>query len=238
VRLIALLQARDEERFLPGWLENIESCVDGIVALDDGSTDATAGILSEHPKLLELLRNPPGQPWDEKANQIALVQAARRHGGDWCLCIDADERMELGFVEGARQLLDEAERDGVQVYRFDLRELWDPFHYRVDGVWGMKTLCRLFKNVPEHRRFDPRRVHRFWMPLELVAQLDDVSRHTGLNIYHLRMIRPEDRAARVARYEALDPEHLYQRIGYQYLVDETDLRLEAIPPERRYVPAP
>jgi hypothetical protein len=146
--------------------------------------------------------------------------------------------MELGFVERARQLLDEAERDGVQVYRFDLRELWDPFHYRVDGVWGMKTLCRLFKNVPEHRRFDPRRVHRFWMPLELVAQLDEVSRYTGLNIYHLRMIRPEDRTARVARYEALDPEHLYQRIGYQYLVDETDLRLEAIPPERRYVPAP
>lgn len=237
MRLIALLQAKDEERFVPGWLSNVEPCVDGIVALDDGSTDGTGAMLASHPKVLEVLRNPPGPRWDERANQIKLVQAGRRQGGDWFLCLDADERLETTFVERAQALLEQAECDGIQVYRFHLRELWDDCsHYRVDGVWGLKTLCRLFKNVPEHRRFDPRQLHRFWMPLELVVQLDAVSRHTGLNIYHLRMIRPEDRTARAARYKSLDADHLYQRLGYDYLIDATGLLLEPVPPERGFSP--
>jgi glycosyltransferase involved in cell wall biosynthesis len=237
MRLTVLLQARNEAHLLPGWLENVGDAVDGIVALDDGSTDGTAEVLRDHPKLVELLQNKPGQPWDERANQVALLQAARRHGADWILCLDADERLELAFTTRARDLLDSADRDGVKVYRFTLRELWDdPCQYRIDGVWSMKTLCRLFKNDPGHRRFDPRKLHRFWMPLELVAQLDSVIRDAEANIYHLRMIRPEDRAARAARYEELDPEHLYQRLGYQYLIDETGIQLERITPDHRYEP--
>jgi hypothetical protein len=56
--LLALLQARNEERFLPGWLANINEIVDGIVALDDGSDDATAEMLAAHPKTVELIRKP------------------------------------------------------------------------------------------------------------------------------------------------------------------------------------
>ena len=67
--LIALLQARDEERFLSGWLENVAPAVDGIVALDDGSQDATAAILAAHPKTLEVICNPPGQAWNERGTK-------------------------------------------------------------------------------------------------------------------------------------------------------------------------
>ena len=235
--LIALLQARDEERFLPGWLANVERCVDGIVALDDGSSDRTAEILAAHPKVVELRQKPVGQPWDEHANQVELVKAGRELGADWLLCLDADERLENRFVERAPELLAEADRDGIDVFRFHLRELWDdPHHYRADGIWGKKMLCRLFRNRPGDRRFDPRRLHRFWMPLELVAELEAVSRHTELNIYHLRMIRPEDRTRRAARYLALDPDALYQPQGYNYLLDESNLALERIPPERAFFP--
>lgn len=237
MRLVVLLQARDEERFVPGWLENVGELVDGIIALDDGSTDSTAELLRAHPKLVELIEHAPGTEWNERTNQIALVEAARRHGAEWILCLDADERLELAFVDDAHHRLDAADHDGVKVFRFDLRECWDdPCQYRSDGVWGMKKLCRLFRNDPAHRRFDPRALHRFWMPLELVAELEAVSRDTECNIYHLRMIRSEDREARAARYEALDPDHRYQALGYRYLTDETGLEIERITPRRRYVP--
>ena len=74
--VIALLQARDEERFLPGWLANVAPCVDGIVALDDGSTDRTAEILADHPKVIELRQNPAGEAWDERANQVELATSS------------------------------------------------------------------------------------------------------------------------------------------------------------------
>jgi glycosyltransferase involved in cell wall biosynthesis len=237
IRLLALLQAKNEENYLPGWLENIEDCVDGIVALDDGSSDSTTDILASSRKVLEIIRKTPGATWNERENQMSLVHAGRKHLADWFLCLDADERLESQFMARAQELLQQAEADGVQVYQFHLRDLWgDVDHYRVDGIWGSKSVMRLFKNVPTHKRFDLRQLHRFWMPLEIVTNLKTSGRHSGLNIYHLSMVTAEDRWARVSKYEQLDPNHLYQRIGYRYLADETNLALEAIPEGRGFSP--
>ncbi|MEZ5831263.1 MAG: glycosyltransferase family 2 protein [Dongiaceae bacterium] len=237
VTLIALLQARNEQRFLPGWLENVAPCVDGIIALDDGSIDATAEILRAHPKVIELLSNPPGRQWDERGNQMALVQAGRRHGAGWFLCVDADERLERAFATNARDLLREADAKGIDVYSLQLRDLWgDRRHYRCDGIWNQTIRFRLFRNNPTHRKFDPRPLHRLWMPLEIAVNSDTRGRHSEINLYHLRLIAAADRAARVARYQALDPLQLYQGYSYSRFTDETGLRLQEIPPERDFLP--
>jgi hypothetical protein len=234
--LVALLQARNEERLLPGWLANIAPAVDSIVALDDGSQDRTPEILTAHPKVIQLLRNPPGKSWDERANQVALVKAARQHG-DWAIAVDADERIEARFATRVGSLLADAERDKVNCLCFTLRELWgDRHHYRVDGDWGRRMRYRLFRNDPAHHHFDPRKLHRFWMPLEVARGLSTRGRHTGCNLYHLTMIKEADRVARVRRYETLDPDHLFQSIGYDYLVDEEGLELKRIPPDRDFLP--
>ncbi len=98
VRLIALLAFRDEAVYLPGYLRNVGPHVDGIVALDDGSSDGSAELLEGRPEVLELLRVPPGRPaWDEPANYRALVTAAQKHGPGWAISLDADERVERHF---------------------------------------------------------------------------------------------------------------------------------------------
>jgi glycosyltransferase involved in cell wall biosynthesis len=235
--LIALLQVRNEQRFLPGWLENVASSVDGIIALDDGSTDATAEILRAHPKLIELLSNPPGRPWDERANQMALIQAGRRHCAAWFLCVDADERLERAFAGRVPELLRQADADGIHAYSLQLRDLWgDRRHYRCDGMWNHGVRYRLFRNDPTHRRFDPRPLHRLWLPLEIAADIERNGRHSELNLYHLRLIAAADRTARVARYRAIDPLQLYQGIPYDLYNDETGLRLREIPPGRDFLP--
>lgn len=237
MKIIALLQARNEARYLPGWLENVAPAVDGIIALDDGSTDATAALLQADPKLLELLQNEPGANWNERSNHMALLKAGRRHDADWFLAVDADERLEQQLASQLRHLLEEAEQRGIQALSLQLRELWnDRHHYRVDGIWRGKARFRLFRNDPQHSKFDPRPLHRHWMPLEIAANLGKVGAHLPHNLYHLRMIRPADRAARHQRYVTLDPTSRYQPQGYDYLIDETGMVLEKVSPERNFIP--
>jgi glycosyltransferase involved in cell wall biosynthesis len=235
--VIVLLQARNEESFLPGWLANLEGVADGIIALDDGSEDATAEILSAHPNTRKVIRKPAWTKWDERGNQIVLVQEGRKLGASWFLCIDADERVDPRFAEQLPALLAAADEAGIDAFSFRLRELWgDRGHYRSDGLWGRKTRFRLFRNVLDHRRFDPRFLHRTWLPLEIVLNIDRVGRGLEYNLYHLGMMRAEDRLARYARYKALDPSGRFQKIGYEYLLDESCIELTAIPPELDFVP--
>ena len=232
--LLALLQARNEERFLPGWLVNLAEVVDGIVALDDGSDDTTAEILSAHPKVIELIRKPHADQWDERGNHMALIKAGRRHGAAWFLCIDADERVERRFGPNVADLI---AREDVDAYSLRLRELWgDRSHYRTDGIWDSKARYQLFRNNPEHRRFDPRPLHRSWMPLEIVVNLERAGSHSGFNLYHLGMLSPADRNARHARYKMLDPESRFQAQGYDYLIDEAGLQLATVAKEQDFVP--
>lgn len=235
-RILALLAARNEETNLPQWLANVAPQVDGIVALDDGSSDATAAILASHPSVLELISIPAREPhvWDEPRNRRLLVEAALRHGAEWMIVVDADERLERGFRERAEAEIERAGREGHLAYRVTMRELWsDPARYRVDGVWGAKRPPRFFRARADHE-FDERPFHGWWAPLNSMPGGDCAA--ADIVVYHLRMIRPEDRLARRRRYEDLDPDNAFQEIGYGYLTDETGLELEPIPDGRHYEP--
>ena len=233
-RVLALLQCRDEMRFLPGYLENVGAQVDGIIALDDGSVDGSAELLAAHPAVLELLRNPPraAREWDEPRNRRRLIETAMRHAPDWLVAVDADERLERGFRVRARREIARAACVGHLAYWVTLRELWNgPDTYRVDGIWGNKRRARFFKARPD-AALDERALHGQWAPADSFRE--GTSPMADVVIYHLRMIDPRDRAERQTRYQRLDPERRWQAIGYEYLTDETGLRLSRVSRRRRY----
>ena len=235
---MALLAARDEMDYLPGYIANVGAQVDGIVALDDGSTDGSAAFLDSCEPVVEVLRNPPVRPtWDEQANHRRLVAAALRHGAEWVVCVDADERLERDFRRRAERVISRGRRLGFEAYALRLRELWDsPDHFRADGLWGQKAMARLFRLREDHE-FDPRPLHGVKAPLQ--ARVAGRYPRADLEIYHLRMIRREDRLARRRKYERLDPEEKWQPgVGYAYLTDEAGLELRRIRPGRDYLEEP
>jgi glycosyltransferase involved in cell wall biosynthesis len=231
-RLLAILQARDEMRWLPDFIASLAPEIDGIVALDDGSTDGTAEWLAERPEVLELIRVPPERPeWDEMGNHRRLVEAALRHGAKWLLMVDADERPEPGFRVRAERVIRRGRLLGYEAYAVRLRELWDsPDTYRCDGIWGKKAVARLFRARADHQ-FEDRRRHAIKAPMQIRRRLGGFPL-ADLEIYHQRMIRPEDRVERRRKHETWDPDRTLQRIGYAYLTDETGLRLAHPDPGR------
>jgi len=226
---------RDEMRYLPGFFESVAPHVDGIVALDDQSVDGSAEYVAAQPSVVELLRVAPGaqEELEDGLNHRALTEAAWRHGADWLLGLDADERLERDFRRRADREIDRAISLGHDAMWVYFRELWDePDQVRVDGVWGQKRKACLYRSSRDHV-FDDKRVHAIWASMP-VPEGDWPQ--ADLNIYHLRMLHPDDRPARVARYHRIDPDNHWQSIGYDYLLDESGIELVGVPPDRGYVP--
>jgi glycosyltransferase involved in cell wall biosynthesis len=220
-------------RYLPGFLRNVAPQVDGIIALDDGSSDGSAELLTSQDAVIEMLRNPIDRPaWDEVGNHRALIEAALRNAAEWVVCVDADERLEQDFRVRAERVIARGGLLGHSAYAVRLRELWDDLgQYRVDGIWGRKMVARLFR-VREDHEFDPRPLHGLKAPLQALRRGRFPT--SDLTIYHLAMLRPEDREARRRRYEAADPDHRWQSIGYEYLTDPSGLTLRSLPPGRGF----
>jgi hypothetical protein len=235
VRLLALLPVRNHARYLPGFFASIGPEVDGVIALDDGSTDETSEVLASRHEVLEVLCNPSDRPtWDEMGNHRKLLEAALRHGAEWVLSIDADERVERGFRRRCERVIRRGRWLRYSAYGVRLRELWDsPDLYRSDGIWGQKTVPRLYQLRADHE-LDKRELHGSKAPRQ--ARILGRYPIADLIIYHLGMLTPERRDARRCRYETIDPTARWQpKIGYAYLTDSTGLELRPVPRGRDYL---
>ena len=211
--IVAVFSFRYDAQLVPDLLENIRPLVDGWVSWDDrGSQEAFS---------------------TDTERRHALIEAAHAAGARWVLAVDPDERFEVGIASRVRSMV----RVPAQVcWTFELRELYRPTAYRIDGIWGRKRQKRLFPvfdaqfPIKERLSLASKPLHDSWLP-GVYATLN-----SGLNLYHLKMIEPARRVARSQLYNALDPGHVYQSIGYDYLADDTGAVLEDIPKGRHYLP--
>lgn len=227
--IFAIMCVKNEEYHLPGFLNSIEKYVDGIVALDDGSTDNTLTILKNHPKTKYVIELPyhSSCDWNEKSNRILVLNKAKELGADWVLCCDPDERFEINFLKQIKKLT----LTPNTCYWIHFRELWGNFkQYRSDGIWNHKRKDILFP-LADTMTYDYKSNHHIpWHYKELEnhqVQLD-------YNLYHLKMVNAIDREKRKILYNTLDPNKEMQAIGYDYLTDETGIKLTSVSFWKRY----
>lgn len=233
-KVYCIIAARNESRFLPGFLSHVGPFVDGIVGLDDGSTDETRAIMEGHPNVVSVLSSPPPSfaHEHETENRHRLLTEAQRLGAGWILCGDADERFEQRFLDNIRKEMFWGNLLGRVIRTFQLVNLWNSEdHYRIDGRCGPRPSPRMFRLPKTFSRRPENQMHRPWYPPEL-----DRRRRANMNyfLYHLRMIDRADREARWQKFTTIDPANTHQKIGYGHLIDEEGLTLKKIPPGRGY----
>jgi len=197
-------------RFEPKWMIDgmLENCsfVDDVVSHDDTQN---TGLHIKH----------------EGNIRGHLIEMAKELGADWILRMEPDERYENGFGKIIRKLVDTGNKI---IYQANFRELYSPTEYRCDDDWNnKKRMClfslfpdNIYTNKPVHESKYPKNSDYTIIPLDI-------------DIYHFKMIEPENRVNRRDLYKQLDPNNEYQNKGYDYLADEKNIRLNKV---RKYSP--
>lgn len=212
-RLLVLLPVRNGATDLDRWFASVEQFADGVIALDDGSTDSTLERLRSHPLVLEVLTHPVRQAyegWDDALNRQRLLEAAQAHAPDWILSLDVDEALHPEDAAALRTFVD---RDALEGFAFGLqifRMVDDELHYDPRGLW----IYRLFSYEPG-QRFPQRKLHFVPVPTSIPRRR---WLRTTLRVQHFGSLTPERRAHRYAKYEEVDPQVVFQDT-YEHLLD-------------------
>ena len=134
--LSAILIAKDEEQDLPGCLKSLEGLADEVVVVvDDSTTDLTEAVAQAAGATVLKRR------FDDYARQRqASLDAATK---DWCLWIDADERVTPELAEEIRSILKSPDKAGYYL-PFEVRFLGKTLRW---GGLGSEKHLRLFKRA-------------------------------------------------------------------------------------------
>ena len=147
MKLLGLLPARNCAGDFHDYFSSISVLVDGVIALDDGSTDNTVDLIRANPLVKKTLTNPRRESyegWDDSANRNRLLEAAGEFSPDWVVSVDADERID---PEEARLLRRFVEEEAVPGFAYGFRVfrmIGDLDHFEKDGLW----VYRLFSYRP------------------------------------------------------------------------------------------
>jgi hypothetical protein len=198
----ACLVRNEADRYWPEVLAHLSAQVDGIVVVDDNSTDATPAITDACPAVIKHIRRLGSPMWGREAPVRKLLWETAAELGDWVLINDADQLL-VGDVRGLCRTTQ------YNAWAVALYDLWgDRQHYRTDGPWQAHLHARPWLFNP-HRTpsgwvpsWGSRGVHVGHCPANFPMACGVVGPDTA-HWLHLAYVRAEDRAAKLTRYRSV-----------------------------------
>jgi glycosyltransferase involved in cell wall biosynthesis len=128
--LIGLTRVRNEELIIEDTIKHMLKYVPKILVFDDASEDTTAEICKSFKEVTVYQGTEwsTNRQWMETAHRHFLLEEARKQGAEWCLYMDADERLV-----GDLPSLDAASPNG---YRFKLYDGYMTNDYKSEYISG------------------------------------------------------------------------------------------------------
>jgi glycosyltransferase involved in cell wall biosynthesis len=200
--LLCLLPVRNGASHLDRWLDNVASFADGVVALDDGSTDGTYDLLQSSPLVNNLLRNPRRETfhgWDDGENRRRLLAAAADFNPQFVLSLDADETI---YEPDSVRLRGFLQHDALVGSAYSLR------HLRCWGDYVSTHVHQVFRlfGYRKGQTFHSQQLHFSPIPTSIDRRMWF---HTSLRLLHHGAPDEHAVAARIAKYREADPSNTF-----------------------------
>ena len=209
--ILALVPVYNEEEMISDYIRNVSRFVDGMIIIDDGSTDNTYEKCVSEKVLLRVKKK--RIEFNDLENRNFLLKLSKYFNYRWFLFIDADERFEEGKEEIFQKEISAETADAIA---FPLYHIWnDKDMYRVDyphSKNGAQFKVRLFMRR-KNMEIKGGKLHSQLFPYTPVR----IKRST-IKIKHLGHSTPEKRLNKYYRYTQLDPNKEFQPIGYDLVL--------------------
>ena len=150
-KIIALLPFKNEERFLKSYCSSINSVVDGVVAIDDNSTDNSVKILEKCVNVpLFVSKAEKHTQWSVDKIRQKLLELGRKENGTHFVCLDADEAFTGNFLPKAKKIIYKLQPG--QKLQMQWLAMWKSVnHYRDDSsVWSNSFKDFVFCDSPTY----------------------------------------------------------------------------------------
>lgn len=219
-KIIALIQVKNEINHLPFVLTHLDNYCDGIILLDDNSTDGSYEAAMSEKLLLKVQKN-NNEIFDDLALRNITLELAAFFNSDWLYFFDADERFDHRFAD-----LDSiSNRKDIDAVCFFVVHLWDHESlYRKDvpeNKNGILSRLRMFRNYGMAQINSNRILHFPATPFKQNRL------NAPILILHHGNIKAENRRMKYDRYTKQDKDGKTQGYTFDYLL-ETDVMLENV----------
>jgi O-antigen biosynthesis protein len=225
-RIICQMRIKNEEKWLKEVLDSIARVAQGIVILDDGSTDRTPEICKAHPAVVDYSWQNE-QTIDEVRDKNRLLQMALAQNPDWVLCMDGDEILEDSAPERIFDAIRFCPAD-VAVLDVEFLYMWDDMqHYRTDGIYNRLYHHRLFKldgQVRDALSFNPTDHDGNFHCESVPENINGRAMEIDVKIKHLGYMHQVDREHKYHWYKSNDTVHAAQGY-YEHLLDQPGMVL-------------
>lgn len=196
IKISVVVITRNEERNLPGFLDNVSKVASEIVIVDDGSIDGTIQIArsaGDHVRLIQHTMTEHGGFAGQR--NVGIEQAT----GTWILNMDCDERLSTALVG---EILDVLPNSKLNAYRYQRLNyfLHRPMHHGGWASWNRPQIAR-------------RGAHQFEGRLHEACTVDGgdfcIGQLHGL-MHHLNDFDLEQRFTKSAQYTLMEADRIGQ----------------------------
>lgn len=211
-RRIILAQSYNEIELMEGFLGNMSKYFDGIILLDDSSSDGTYEQAMHEKLLIKVQKKRKG--FNDLENRNILLNIASFFKSDWFCFMDIDERIDERF-SNFDEIIESYNGNAINFYFVNI---WDKIDYYNTNIpktdRGIFIRARMFRNIGRTQIITTKKKLHF-----AATPFKEKGLYAPILIKHLGLISKEHRLKKYNFYKKEDKHN--DQTDYEYLLSES-----------------